>query len=117
MMTYLEAEATFAKARNKAAGKFLQGNTRLIHLENGDYAVLFHQTNVVTIHADGSYTLRNDGHWTKTTKERINQYSPVHIWQKKGDWFIWFSEKVSIPFYDGIRIIPGEEHWEVLEVK
>ena len=112
MMTYLEAEATFAKARNKAAGKFLQGNTRLIKLENGDYAVLFHQTEVVTIHADGSYTLRTDGWSTKTTKERINQYSPVNIWQEK---HIWYIQK-GIEFYDGMKIIPGEGHWEV-EVK
>ena len=109
MMTYLEAEATFAKARNKSAGKFLQGNTRLIKLENGDYAVLFHQTEVVTIHADGSYTLRNDGHWTKTTKERINEYSPVHVYQEKK---IWYIEK-GVKFYDGMKIIPGEGHWEV----
>ena len=112
MMTYLEAEREFSKARNKAAGKFLQGNTRLIKLENGDFAVEFHQTNIVTIHADGSYTLRNGGFWTKTTKERINQYSPVNICQEK---YIWYIQK-GVKFYDGMRIIPGEGYWEV-EVK
>lgn len=44
------------------------------------YAVRFHATDVVTFHADGSITLATDQWFTKTTRERIEDYTPAEVW-------------------------------------
>jgi len=89
-MNHKQATELFATCRDKYAGKPLPGrrnSTRLIELGNGDYAVRYHNTNVVTIHADGTYTIDNGGFRTNSTKERINLYSPVNIYRKDFEWY------------------------------
>ena len=41
-----------------------------------EYAVRFHATDVVTYHADGEISVRTDGWYTKTTRERIDLFTP-----------------------------------------
>src|SRR3989442_1552395 len=65
MMNYQQAAELLASARNKDNGKPLENNTRLIAMGN-DFAVVLHSTAVVTIHADGTYTLRAGG-WRTVT--------------------------------------------------
>ena len=52
---------------------------------------MLHGTTVVTIHTDGTYTLRSGGYRTPTTMDRIQRYSPM-TWQtlisEKGDWYV-----------------------------
>ncbi len=58
MMTFKEAEETFATARDKSSGKPLGNNTRLVKYGNG-YAVFLHKTAVVVIKVRlGSYNVR-----------------------------------------------------------
>lgn len=64
-----------------------------------------HRTDIVVIEPDGTYTLNSGGWRTITTKDRINTFSPVNIFQRKGEWFIGlgpFNE--GIPFKDGMRV-------------
>jgi hypothetical protein len=98
-MTHAEAARKFATARNPNDGKPLQNNTRL-HKRGNDYAVRLHSTDVVTIHANGTYTLNTGGWYSRTTKERINEYSPARAYQLRGKWYIG----VAVPFFDGIRV-------------
>jgi hypothetical protein len=93
-MTWLSAIDTIRTARNQAAGKPLQRNTRLFVRGEGDereFGIVFHGTEVVTIHANDTYTLRNNGWRTNTTLERIRTYAPVS-WQtlitESGEWFV-----------------------------
>jgi hypothetical protein len=99
MMTHGQAANVFARARSKDAGKRLENNTRLVKMGD-DYVVILHNTAVVTIHADGTYTLRSGGWETVTTKDRINKYSPARIWQRK---FVWYLAN-GAEFFSGVRV-------------
>ena len=112
-MTYEKAAQVLASARNQEAGKPIARNTRLFKRGN-DYAIRFHYTDVVTIHADGTFTL-NAGSWQSvTTKARMNEYAPVRIYQKDFNWFVMpdynpkikDDEKSQIPpsFQNGMRV-------------
>lgn len=101
-MLYQDARAKFERARDKKRGALLPGRlgaTRLIETDNG-YGILFHQTVVVEIHPDNTYTLNSGGYHTSTTKERINLYSPVSVHQSK---FVWYIDN-GVPFSDGMRV-------------
>lgn len=75
-MNYSEARALMQRARYPENGKPLENNTRL-YQRGEDYAVKLHQTDVVTIHADGTYTLKTGGWETMRTREVIFGYAPV----------------------------------------
>jgi hypothetical protein len=103
-MTYAEAKALFAKARSKRNGKPLANNTRLMQRWIDDqecYAVRLHFTDVVTIFPDGTYQLKTGGFYTRTTKDRINQFSPAAVYQDK---FIWYVGNSL--FYEGMVVSP-----------
>jgi hypothetical protein len=85
--------------------KKIGNNTFKIEYANGNKAVRYHHTDVITETPEGKIILTSGGYRTPTTKERLN-YSPslVKIWQDKG---IWYCTKLgqwekSIMFYDGI---------------
>jgi len=102
MLTYEEAQKKFDRCRNKDKGYVLHG--RATHLiKNGDsFGVKYHNTVVVTIHPDHTYTLNSDGYRTPTTKRKIEEYSPASIYQKNWIWYIYDSGK-RFEFFDGIR--------------
>lgn len=128
-MLHTEAATLFATARNKWNGKPIGNNTRLHRLimedANGvqeeEYSICLHHTNVVIVHADGTYTLNSGGWQTVTTKARMNEHSPAHVFQRKGKWYLMPSrlenfpgesygigypdrDATPIPFHDGIRV-------------
>ena len=41
--------------------------------------IVYHDTAIVTILDNGMWILRNGGYFTKTTKERLNDFSPARI--------------------------------------
>lgn len=89
------------KRGNKRPTKKLGNNTYLVRLDPETIGVQLHQTVVVKIHSDGTYTLNSGGWQTVTTKQRINEYCPVRVSQRKYQWFVGDEE---IPFKDGIRV-------------
>jgi len=99
VLTHSEATELFNTARDKEAGKPLYANTRLVK-RGENYAIRLHYTDVVTICKNGTYVLRSGGWQTNTTKARINQYSPVGIYQEK---FVWYLVD-GTEFYDGITV-------------
>lgn len=98
MLTYDEAQTMMRKARN--GQRKLANNTYLRHASGqpdregnslggaGDYAVRYHGTDVVIIHADGNYSLNTGGWYTYTTKDRINRFSPARVWSERGVWYL-----------------------------
>ena len=78
--------------------------TCLVRGENGDIHLQYHQTRVVTFHDDNTFTLNSGGYLTSTTKRRINEYGPCHVYQRKGEWFIRTGKEEDLEFYDGIRV-------------
>lgn len=75
-------------------------NTYAYILSDGSVAIELHGTRVVTIHADDSVTLNSGGYQTSTTKDRINQYSPMRVYQKNFTWFL----SDGTPFQDGMIV-------------
>jgi hypothetical protein len=85
MHTYNEAAQYLGSKNERPVGTGRA--TRIRRLENGDIAIRYHRTDVVTYHADGTTTLNSGGYLTHTTKERINEYSSARIFQQKGLWY------------------------------
>lgn len=98
-MKYQEAEMKFASARSKHAGKPLALNTRLLRVDDKTFAVRLYGTDVVLIHADGTYTLQAKGFRSYTTKDRINKYSPARVSQKNWEWSVG-----GFHFFDGVKV-------------
>lgn len=84
------AEMEIASARSKANGKPLQNNTRLFANEDGSYRIRLHNTDIITINTDGTYTLAANGYTTVTTMDRLRTYAPVRstLYSVSGEWFV-----------------------------
>jgi hypothetical protein len=87
MLTYKKASELLATARDAGNGKRIANNTRLFD-RGGSIAVRLHSTDVVTMYPDGRYVLNNGGWYTATTKNRIHEYAPVRLCQRKGEWYV-----------------------------
>lgn len=78
-------------------------NNTLVIAGYGDdnaVAIRLHDTNIVIVNNDGTFTLDSGGWRTVTTKERINRYTPAGISQRGG---VWYMADGSL-FYDGMTI-------------
>lgn len=79
-MDFRQAEALFRTCRNPQAGKPLPGRaTRLFRRDSDTYAIRYHQTDVVTIHRDGTYTLATGGWDSPTTRSKFQQFGPSDL--------------------------------------
>jgi hypothetical protein len=105
-MTHDQAMALVRGKTNKTTRK-VGNNTHARITHDGSVAFTLHGTDVVTIHPDNTATLRTGGWYSVTTKDRMNLYAPVYVYQRKGDWFIrprhgeW---DMAIPFTDGMTV-------------
>ena len=93
--TYDEADGLLRKRDTKKVGN----NTYLVRGE-GCIHVRLHKTNVVTMYPDNTYRLNSGGWRTATTKQRINRFSPVKIYQHKYQWYLAGGQ----PFCDGVVV-------------
>ena len=100
-MNWIKAASLFAQAKSKEKGKPIANNTRLMK-RGEDYAVRLHETDVVTIHGDDTYTLNTGGWRTVTTKERINRFSPACVYSDRKVWLVGGSL-----FKDGMKVGSG----------
>lgn len=73
--------------------------TTLYKRDEDTYAVRYHNTDVVLIHRDGTYTLNSGGYETVTTKARIVEYSGANLYQKNYVWYV-----SGVRFKDGMKI-------------
>lgn len=89
-MNFDQAQEMFKTARDLGEGKRrkLENNTYLYQLDDDTFGIMLHATYVVKIHRNGTFTLNSGGWQTPTTKDRINNYSPVRMWQHLGIWYI-----------------------------
>ena len=99
MLTYQKATELVQSARKSETGRLLENNTRLLP-RGSDFAIRLHDTDIVTIHKSGAYTLNSGGWKTATTKARLNDYAPIRISQDKGQWYV----APGLLFADGMHI-------------
>ena len=108
VLSFPSAIGILATSRNHR--RKLENNTYLEMTPEGVPGVKLHGTFVVKINPDGTYTLDSGGWQTVTTKDRINGYSPVALYQHKGEWFVATVKKgrlaheTATPFKDGMRV-------------
>jgi len=95
-MTYLEA-VKMVKGKTSASRRKIGNNTYATILPDGSVAIRLHDTIVVTIYPDDAVKVNSGGWRTSTTKDRINKYSPIRIYQKNFEWFF----ENHVPFTDG----------------
>jgi hypothetical protein len=72
---------------NCIKSKFVDCNTLKIDFENGSSSIRFHNTDIITFNPDNTIVLNSGGYRTPTTKDRINKFSPVRLYQNKGFWY------------------------------
>lgn len=97
---------TYASACDKLNGRDSRkvgNNTYLERIDSQTVGVRLHGTHVVTIHADGRYTLNSGGWRTATTKSRINDYAPARLSQRRGEWFVC-RDGAEVEFCDGMTL-------------
>jgi hypothetical protein len=89
-------------------------NTLELEYANGNKAVRYHNTDVITTYPNGDVTLTSGGWRTSTTKERLN--SKYSVWSDKGIWYIKEPATAKvIPFFDGVTFdaagnLKGQTH-------
>ena len=98
-MTHSEAIKMVRGKTNRDSRK-VGNNTYAEILPDGSVGIMLHSTYVVKIHPDNSATLNSGGWHTSTTKDRINQYSPVRVYQRKGEWYL----DNGTPYEDGMVV-------------
>ena len=99
-MTHAEATKMVLGKRNRGQRK-VGNNTYAYILLDGSVAIELHGTKVVVFYPNGLIKLNSGGYHTSTTKKRINQYSPVSVYQKNFEWFL----RDGTPFEDNMVLI------------
>lgn len=101
-MTHSEA-VLMVRGKRNASRRKVGNNTYAEILHDNSVGIMLHSTYVVKIHPDNTYTLQTGGWQTVTTKDRINQYSPVRVYQRKYEWFVKVNGK-EYPFMEGMVV-------------
>jgi hypothetical protein len=78
-MKYKDVAALFARARYPSKGKPVTSNTRLFMLDDGKYALRYHDTDIITWYLDGRILLCNGGWATVSTHRNMNRFIPSSI--------------------------------------
>jgi hypothetical protein len=101
-MNHCEA-VKMVRGKRNAERRKVGNNTYAEILHDGSVGIMLHSTYVVKIHPDNTHTLNSGGWQTLTTKDRINQYSPIRVYQRKFEWFVTINNK-EYPFMDGMVV-------------
>ncbi len=100
----IHAEAVkMVRGKRNADRRKIGNNTYAEILYDNTVAIKLHNTYVVKINPNGTYTLNSGGWQTVTTKDRINQYSPVRVYQRDFTWYVKINGK-EYPFMDGMVV-------------
>lgn len=112
-MTHSTAVSKIRGKTNRSRRKLGNNTWGVIH-GNGDVGIILHKTEIVTIHADGSYTLNTGGWRTYTTRGRMSEYTPFVLSGKcrtrswdSGEWTVGYHNgetRTELPYHDGIRV-------------
>jgi hypothetical protein len=98
-MTHSEAYM-MVRGKRSVMRRKVGNNTYAEILQDGSVGIMLHGTCIVRIHPDNSVTLNTGGWYTSTTKDRMNKYSPVRVYQCKGEWYL----DNGTPYEDGMTV-------------
>jgi len=100
-MTHYEA-TKMVHGKTKRNSRKVGNNTYAEILHDSSVGITLHGTCVVRIHPDNSATLNTGGWYSSTTKDRMNKYSPVRVYQNKGEWYL--NNDDNTPYEDGMTV-------------
>jgi len=86
-MNYAEA-ISMVHGKTKQKARKVGNNTYAEIESDNSVSVRLHGTAVVRFYPNGLVKLNSGGWRTSTTKNRINKYSPVKVYQKKYEWYL-----------------------------
>jgi hypothetical protein len=86
-MNYAEA-VSMVHGKTKQKARKVGNNTYAEIESDNSVSVRLHGTAVVRFYPNGLVKLNSGGWRTSTTKNRINKYSPVKVYQKKYEWYL-----------------------------
>jgi hypothetical protein len=86
-MTYREIVKLVHGKTNRKSRKLANNTYAKIEYDDS-VSIDLHGTTVVKFFPNGLVQLNSGGYHTNTTKERINRYSPVGVYQKNWEWFL-----------------------------
>jgi len=93
-----KAEAFRDTAEAKGA-RIIGRNTFRYTRADGSTCIRLHKTDIVCTDKNGISTINAAGWRTPTTKERINAYAPVRVFQRNALWYVG-----EVLFFDGIKV-------------
>ena len=102
-------EILAAQAKRNLEKKKLANNTYLLQKED-KFLIRLHNTDIVKITQEAGqsfFTVSTDGWLTATTKERINSFTPLRVFQKRGVWYVPQQKEgreENVVFFDGIKV-------------
>jgi hypothetical protein len=103
------------------SSKFIDSNTLRIKCQDGSEVIRFYNTDIITIRPNGNYIFTSGGWQTMTTKQRLNDYSPFHLYQKNHLWYICHSDTVNGYdynwFYDGMEYKKMGNEYKLIRVR
>jgi len=93
ILGYDKCVALMETVRDPQAGRPVYGpHTRLVQgwgAHGATYAIRYHETDVVTYHADGTVTLNAGDRRAQDARNRFTYYCPFVISKEKGKWGVW----------------------------
>ena len=98
MYTYSELNDLLGNREEKK----IRYATRVKRYGEGEIAIYHHATPIIIVNDKGEYYINTRGYHSRTTKDRINDYSPIGIYQKNFEWFVVDKENGDYPFIDGM---------------
>lgn len=80
-------DATKALGYGRKRERTLGYATRLLAHGDGTISVVHHSTPIVTYFKDGTVQCDTRGWRSATTKERLNLFTPINVWQRAFQWY------------------------------
>jgi hypothetical protein len=68
--------------------------------QGDDIAIRLHLTDIIVFSPCGDTVYNTGGWYSVTTKQRLNRFGPVGVYQKKGEWYYYD----DTPFIDGASV-------------
>ena len=106
--SFFKAKARFCPKIGQQAVK-LENNTYLVQMFNGNVGIRFHNTIIIEYLDETRVRLYSGGHYTRTTKERLNSYIPGRIFQHDYVWYYKDELGHQVDFEEGMEIDLGLE--------
>jgi hypothetical protein len=110
VFTFDHAQEVLAAQEKRGFDKKKLANNTYLAKRDDAFVIRLHNTDIVKIKEESNqtfFTVNTDGWMTSTTKERINSFTPLRIFQKRGVWYVYQQidgREEIVQFFDGMTV-------------